>query len=151
MPTRIRTRRDTAANWASINPVLGLGEEGWERDTGVVKIGDGSTPYNSLPVDVGGPMQTLTITGTSHTLVVANASKMLFFTNAAPVAVALANLYVNAEAILVALGAGGLSVTYVGMTFKNNWTPPLTIARGQQLLVKQTNTSEWSVQGGSAP
>lgn len=45
---RIQLRRDTAANWASANPVLADGELGVETDTGVVKHGDGSTAYNSL-------------------------------------------------------------------------------------------------------
>lgn len=41
-------RRDTAANWASANPVLGSGELGLETDTGAYKIGDGATVWNSL-------------------------------------------------------------------------------------------------------
>jgi hypothetical protein len=42
-------RRDTAANWASVNPILGAGEPGWESDTGLLKVGDGSSIYTSLP------------------------------------------------------------------------------------------------------
>lgn len=45
----IQIRRDTQANWLSVNPVLAQGEFGWEIDTNVLKIGDGVTPYNSLP------------------------------------------------------------------------------------------------------
>lgn len=48
MAVRIQLRRDTAANWTSENPVLGLGEPGIETDTYKVKLGDGSTPWNSL-------------------------------------------------------------------------------------------------------
>ena len=44
----IQIRRDTAANWTSTNPTLAQGEIGWERDTGRLKIGDGSTAWNSL-------------------------------------------------------------------------------------------------------
>lgn len=43
-----RIRRDEAADWASVNPVLALGEPGLETDTRKVKYGDGSTPWNSL-------------------------------------------------------------------------------------------------------
>lgn len=43
-----RLRRDTAANWTSINPVLSLAEPGLETDTRLVKYGDGSTAWNSL-------------------------------------------------------------------------------------------------------
>lgn len=44
----LRFRRGTAATWAATNPVLGAGEPGQETDTGVVKIGDGSTAWNGL-------------------------------------------------------------------------------------------------------
>lgn len=41
-------RRDTAANWTSVNPILGTGEPGLETDTKRVKYGDGITPWNTL-------------------------------------------------------------------------------------------------------
>lgn len=46
--SRIILRRDTAANWSSANPVLSAGEKGYETDTGKLKIGDGTTAWNSL-------------------------------------------------------------------------------------------------------
>ena len=45
-------RIDTAANWQSVNPVLGAGEFGIEKLSGGkcnLKVGDGSTAWNSLP------------------------------------------------------------------------------------------------------
>lgn len=48
-----RIRRDTAANWTSVNPVLKLGEPGLETDTRKVKYGDGSTAWNSLAYAYG--------------------------------------------------------------------------------------------------
>ena len=47
--TIIKLRRDTAANWASTNPTLAAGEQGYESDTGLSKIGDGSTAWTALP------------------------------------------------------------------------------------------------------
>ena len=44
----IKLRRDTAANWASANPVLALGEPGLAWDTKAHKVGDGTTTWNSL-------------------------------------------------------------------------------------------------------
>lgn len=44
----IQLRGDTAANWASVNPVLKIDEPGREQDTGKVKIGDGVTHWNDL-------------------------------------------------------------------------------------------------------
>lgn len=48
MTSRIRLRRDTAANWTSVDPVLAAGEIGLETDTALIKIGDGSTAWSSL-------------------------------------------------------------------------------------------------------
>ena len=44
----IKLRRDYAANWTTLNPVLSLGEPGYERDTGQMKIGDGVTSWDGL-------------------------------------------------------------------------------------------------------
>jgi hypothetical protein len=49
MTTRIKLRRDTAANWLAANPILAAGEPGLETDTGKVKYGDGETAYALLP------------------------------------------------------------------------------------------------------
>lgn len=46
---RFQLRRDTSANWATFNPVLADGEPAIERDTGRQKLGNGVTPWNSLP------------------------------------------------------------------------------------------------------
>ena len=48
MAYRITLRRDTSANWITNNPVLLLGEPGYETDTARMKIGDGSTLWNVL-------------------------------------------------------------------------------------------------------
>lgn len=44
-------RKDTAENWKKKNPVLRKGEQGLETDTGIIKIGDGVTAFNSLSDD----------------------------------------------------------------------------------------------------
>jgi len=48
MPQKIQLRRETAANWTSANPTLLAAEVGFETDTRLFKIGDGSTAWNSL-------------------------------------------------------------------------------------------------------
>lgn len=45
---RIRLRRDTSSNWSGINPILGLGEPGFETDTNLMKIGDNFSSWNDL-------------------------------------------------------------------------------------------------------
>jgi hypothetical protein len=72
----IKLRRDTAANWTAANPILSSGEPGVETDTGKLKIGNGSTSWNTLPYISGmaiaddtsayqqfGPADTLKIAG----------------------------------------------------------------------------------------
>jgi hypothetical protein len=46
---RLQVRYDTAANWASSNPVLLAGEPGMETDTGRVKFGNGTSNWAALP------------------------------------------------------------------------------------------------------
>jgi hypothetical protein len=45
---QLQVRRGTAAQWTAANPILAAGEFGLETDTGRIKIGDGSTAWNSL-------------------------------------------------------------------------------------------------------
>lgn len=44
----IQMREGTAAQWTSANPILAVGEPGFESDTGQFKIGDGATVWASL-------------------------------------------------------------------------------------------------------
>jgi hypothetical protein len=46
--TRIRLRRDTSANWSDIDPILALGEAGFETDTRYLKVGNNVSPWNNL-------------------------------------------------------------------------------------------------------
>jgi hypothetical protein len=48
MAVRIQLRRGTAAEWTSANPTLMVGELGYETDTGLYKVGDGSTAWSGL-------------------------------------------------------------------------------------------------------
>jgi hypothetical protein len=53
---KIKFRRDTAAAWTLSNPTLAQGEPGFEYDTGLLKLGDGSTPWNLLDYSNGGSL-----------------------------------------------------------------------------------------------
>lgn len=46
--TKIQFRRGTASQWTTANPILSAGECGYETDTGLAKIGDGSTTWTAL-------------------------------------------------------------------------------------------------------
>lgn len=47
---RIQMRRGTAAQWASVNPVLAAGEWGLDTTNNLVKIGDGTSTWSQLTV-----------------------------------------------------------------------------------------------------
>ena len=53
MASIIQQRRDSAANWTSVNPILAEGEIGAEIDTHKWKLGDGLTAWSSLPYSTG--------------------------------------------------------------------------------------------------
>jgi hypothetical protein len=58
--TQIQVRRGTASQWTSANPTLASGEWGFETDTGKVKIGNGSTAWNSLGYTGAGDIEGVT-------------------------------------------------------------------------------------------
>ena len=57
MATRIKLRRDTAANWLEQNPILAQGETGFETDTRTMKLGDGATRWADLKYAVTGDLK----------------------------------------------------------------------------------------------
>lgn len=68
---RLRSPAFPAAEWAAKNPLLQLGEVGYETDTHKTKIGDGVTAWNDLPYvfdDVGANtnLSNLTATGKAN-------------------------------------------------------------------------------------
>ena len=48
MADKILFRRDIPENWTRFNPVLALGEPGYEVGSGKIKVGDGRTPWTEL-------------------------------------------------------------------------------------------------------
>jgi hypothetical protein len=52
MAVKIQFRRDTAANWQSVNPILSQGELGLDTTNNRFKMGDGSTAWNDLDYTV---------------------------------------------------------------------------------------------------
>ena len=48
MSISMQQKRGTASQWTSSNPVLLAGEMGFETDTGLIKIGDGTKTWNNL-------------------------------------------------------------------------------------------------------
>ena len=44
----IQFKRGSASRWAELNPILEVGEPGYDTDSGRLKIGDGETHWNDL-------------------------------------------------------------------------------------------------------
>jgi len=55
MTTQLQVRNDTTANWTSKNTILLAGEFGYDTILKQHKMGDGITPWNTLPWDTAGP------------------------------------------------------------------------------------------------
>ena len=53
MAVQIQYRRGSSTDWSTTNPILAIGEPGYETNTGKFKVGDGSTAWNSLPYSSG--------------------------------------------------------------------------------------------------
>ena len=87
MATRIKLRRDTAANWLEQNPILAQGETGFETDTRMMKLGDGATKWADLKYAVTGDLQVTDSTihgdsGVSLSSGIGNRDNWILMTNA---------------------------------------------------------------------
>lgn len=49
MPLNIKFRRGSSEEWKEVNPILRLGEPGFDLDERKIKKGDGVTPWSDLP------------------------------------------------------------------------------------------------------
>lgn len=86
MPTRMRSRNDTAAAWTASNPILARGELGLEGDTNLFKFGDGIRAWSALPYAGGtggtGPIPTDVLRNTTPGVVLFQADGTLVGTAA---------------------------------------------------------------------
>jgi hypothetical protein len=57
MTTRIKLRRDTAANWTENDPVLALGEAGYDTTNNELRVGDGTSVWSELSAIGGGGIE----------------------------------------------------------------------------------------------
>ena len=151
------------ANNTAQRTTLGLGTIATQNANSVTISGGSVTGITDLAVADGGTgastaqaaaanlrVAPATVTGTTDTLQASDDATVILYTAAGAVTVTLANIATGFEAVLVCLGAGGLTVAAGGMSFANSFTPKLTVAQGEALFVKQTAASTWIVVGGTA-
>lgn len=103
MAEQIRARRGTAAQWTAENPVLALGEVGVETDTMRIKVGDGSTAWNSLDAYTKGPMES-----GKYTPTVSNLNNVVASPTSHP------HNYVRVGNVVMVFGSVALSTTIAG-------------------------------------
>jgi hypothetical protein len=99
--TRIRLRRANSYEWLEANPVLGLGEAGFETDTKLIKIGDGTGVWSSLEYVKVHP---LSITFPTIQLGISDGIEQRM------------DIDLSANEPLTVIGSGGTTVSYNGYT-----------------------------------
>lgn len=77
MPNIIKLRRDTAANWSSVNPVLNDGEMGLDTTNDKIKIGDGTSTWSTLPYAFDTPSEVTTKANNAQSAAEATAASAL--------------------------------------------------------------------------
>ena len=151
------------ADAATSRGTLGLGSIATQDSSSVSITGGSVTGITSLAVADGGTGASTiqgaianlrpavaTVPGATDTLAAGDDGVTILYTAAGLTTVTLADIAVGFEAVLVCLGAGGLTVAAGGQSFANGFTPQLTVAQGEALYVKQTAASTWVVLGGTA-
>ena len=86
MATKIQLRRDTSANWTSLNPTLSVGEVGYETNTGKFKIGNGSSLWSNLDyfLDSSDLSAYATVSSLNSGLISASAAAVAYLVDSAP-------------------------------------------------------------------
>jgi hypothetical protein len=177
--TQIQTRRGTAAQWTSANPTLAAGEWGYETDTGKIKIGNGSTAWNSLGYTGAGDVtltgtetltnKTLTApvinlslnaqTGTTYSFVLADNGKLVTASNAAAQTYTIPlnssqAFATGAQINIIQIGAGQVTIQGTGgvtvaSTGATATAPKLRAQYSSATLIKVA-TDVWYVVGDIA-
>lgn len=142
MPVQIQFRRDTAANWTSNNPTLATGELGLETDTGQIKVGNGSTAWNSLAYGgIQGPTGPTGATGdtgpTGPTGATGDTGPAGTFSSTQTIETGSTRALTSADAGKLITNSGAITITVEGLSV------------GQQVDFLQTNASQITFQAGS--
>jgi hypothetical protein len=153
--TQIQIRRGTAAQWTSTNPTLAAGELGLETDTLLMKAGNGSTAWTSLAYinQYGLPVLTQNAqTGTSYTLVLGDASKMVEMSNTSAITLTVplnssVPFLVGAQIVLLQTNTGQVTVAGAGgVTINGNPGLKLRAQWSSATLIKRA-TDTWVLVG----
>jgi major tropism determinant Mtd-like protein len=146
MSYQIQLRRDTAANWTSVNPILAQGEMGYEMNDDKLKIGDGVTAWTGLPYTSFGAV--VNVTASSPLASSGGADPNITLASAVPITLG------GTGQITASAGFNALSpITTTGDLIIGNGTDSaIRLGIGANLTVLTSNgtTASWqSASGGS--
>jgi hypothetical protein len=150
MATKIQVRRDSSADWTTINPVLSEGEIGFETNTGKFKIGNGSSAWSALDyfqanIDLSGY---LTISSASTTYLTQASASTTYLTQASAstsylTQASASTTYLTATSPQVVLSAVTSNYT-LALTDSNDFIP-LTSSAAFTITVPADNTVNFPV------
>ncbi len=135
--------------------VSDLGADNFVQQTGAPTGDSGLLWYDTDAVPTPQNVEpTTTETGTTHTLGLANGWSTVIYSNAAAVTVtvptnATVAFPVETTMLLVAAGAGGISLTTAGLTLIGS-SPLVGCAQNEGLWLRKVDTDSWVVLGGTA-
>ena len=134
--------------------VSDLGADNFVQQTGAPTGDSGLLWYDTDAVPTPQNVEpTTTETGTTHTLALANGWSTVIYSNAAAVTVtvptnATVAFPVETTMLLVAAGAGGISLTTTGLTLIGS-SPLVGCAQNEGLWLRKVDTDSWVVLGGT--
>jgi hypothetical protein len=131
MADLITIRRDTAANWASANPTLADGELAYDRTNLQLKVGDGATPWATLPFSIAQTYANNAFNSAANALTSAN--------NAS-------NSAANAAGSVSSIAAiAASSNIYQTKAAANTALSGLTANAYAQVLLDETRSGKWTI------
>jgi hypothetical protein len=145
MISELRTRKGTAAELAALNPVPRLLDRWLESDTGLTKVGDGTTAYNSLGYESSDPAAATAIGPDDHSFKAWTFDPQFGASTLTMTAGTLyiARLKIAAEGpisnVVVPLSGGGAGVTSSYVSVYN--------AAGNQIGVSADQGAAWTSAG----
>jgi hypothetical protein len=165
-PARMKQLRKTAAAWTTANTVLLAGEIGLESDTSKIKVGDGTTAWNSLAYggikgDAGSNgadglsyFAVVTDATTARTLALTDAKKYIRCTSSSAIAVTVppqSSVAWAADTEIVIERAGTGSLTIVAGAGVTLVSPRTLVADVQYsaITLKRIASDSWVVSGGT--
>lgn len=149
MATQIQLKRGTAATMASLNLTLAAGEPGFETDTRKVKIGDGTTAWNSLRYVTDAVVNTpTTLAADQNNYTLPVTADIFRFSASTPVTISgIAAGYDGQQEMLRNVGSNAITLAHnssnstAGNRFSIPWAGNLVLNPGDSVTITYDTTA----------